>query len=621
MMKTVPGNRPLSGALTTTVRRVMEEGGLHALFQPIVHLRKCEILGHEALIRGPEGSALHLPMALLDAAARENLSIGFELQCVEVALTEWGRLGRAGAIFVNMSADAFVHCTSDSVPCFLERILGHARVLPHTLVIELTERDSTSDGNALKRAVQTAHLMGIRLALDDFGDGHSNLRLWAELKPDFVKIDKFFTRSIASRSTNFEMVRAIRIVAEALGTELVAEGIETEADLRVLRDLDVSCGQGYFLGRPVRLPLDTPGRDARRVLMDGRIAVMPTPTPQARFGALRGFPIIAAPVIHPTTSNDEVATLFQRQTDLHAVAVVDAQRPIALLNRQVFLNEYARLYFREVHGRRPAIELANRSPRIVELDHDVEDLIGILTSEDQRYLNDGFVITDDGRYLGLGTGDRLVRAVTETRIEAARHANPLTFLPGNIPINLHVARLLEGTKGFVAAYVDLDNFKPFNDRYGYWRGDEVIRKVAEVLKTQVSAVRDFVGHVGGDDFIVLFQSEDWARRCREIMRVFASQALAFYDEAERSAGGLQARDRHGIERMFPFIGLSIGAVCVAGDRLARAAHRVEDVANAAAIAKHRAKASPSSMAVLSLADESGERPGYEPAAALDAARQ
>ena len=579
--------------------RLIENHGLHPVFQPLVKLRQGEVFGHEALIRGPVDSALHMPVDLLAAAARESLEIEFELRCVATALEAWGRLAQPGRLFVNMSADALARCTLGHVranaPCLLERMLTTSHVAPRMLVVELTEREPSTDMAALKRAIQVAHTLGIHIALDDFGDGHSSLRLWAELKPDFVKIDKFFTRAIATTSENFEMVRAIRRIAEAFGTQLVAEGIETGDDLRVLRDLDVGYGQGYFLGRPMPAPVDRPLAEAVDVLVDGRIAVMPNPTTQARSGALRGFPIVQAPEIGATTTNDEVAALFQRRLDLHAVAVVENGRPVALINRQEFMNEYARLYFREVHGRRSAIDFANRSPRIVELDHDVEELIGILTSDDQRYLSDGFIITDAGRYLGLGTGDRLVRAVTETRIEAARHANPLTFLPGNIPISLHIARLLASGKGFVASYVDIDHFKPFNDRYGYWRGDEVIREVADLLKANCDASHDFVGHVGGDDFIVLFQSEDWEMRCRRTIDEFVRHASSLYDEPDRAAGGIDAEERHGTRRRFPFISLSIGSVRVAPGSL----QRTEDVANAAALAKHEAKMAASGMAVLS----------------------
>ena len=105
---------------------------------------------------------------------------------------------------------------------------------------------------------------------------------------------------------------------------------------------------------------------------------------------------------------------------------------------------------------------ANCEPCLIERNHRIDELVGILTADDQRYLADGFIVTENGRYLGLGTADQLVRSVTETRIEAARHANPLTFLRGNVPISQHLDRLLKSGADFVACYADLNDLKPFN---------------------------------------------------------------------------------------------------------------------------------------------------------------
>jgi len=185
----------------------------------------------------------------------------------------------------------------------------------------------------------------------------------------------------------------------------------------------------------------------------------------------------------------------------------------------------------------------------------------------------------------MGTGDQLVRSVTETRIEAARHANPLTFLPGNIPISQHIERLLKKQAHFVACYADLNNFKPFNDHYGYWRGDEMIRLLARIAMEQCDAQRDFLGHVGGDDFILLFQSSDWRERGERIVAEFDARARALFDDDARAAGGVQAEDRYGVSRFFACTTLSIGAVRIDGSRFSSA----EDVANLAALAKHDAK--------------------------------
>jgi diguanylate cyclase (GGDEF)-like protein len=278
--------------------------------------------------------------------------------------------------------------------------------------------------------------------------------------------------------------------------------------------------------------------------------------------------------------------LFAAHPGLAALALVDdAAVPVMLVNRQRLTADYMRPFFREIYGRRPVALHGQPAPLLVDLHAGVDELAAILTSDDQRYLNDGFVITEGGHYRGLGTGEQLVRAVTEARIEAARHANPLTFLPGNIPISNHIARLLDSGRRFIACYADLNHFKPFNDIYGYWRGDEAIRLAARVITAHADTRRDFVGHVGGDDFIIVFQSEDWAQRSARISAEFNHRVRALYDADAQQRGGIEAEDRYGVMRFHPCTTLSIGAVEVTPGLL----RCPEDVANAAATAKRRAK--------------------------------
>lgn len=591
-----PAARLGSGPLA----RLMRSGGLHCVFQPLGDLREGSIFAHEALIRGPEGSALHTPDVLLDLARREGLLLDFELVCVFTALRDWGDHGAPGRLFVNISADALVH----AVELCGERRLGEAvrsfGVSARMLVFEITEHERVTDMPALREAIREVHACGARLALDDFGDGRSSLRLWSEVKPDFVKIDRYFIHDISEHPENLQMLQAIKGIADVFGTTLIAEGIETRDDLRALRDLAIPYGQGWVLGRPARTPREAIDGPALDVLQDRRVAVLPHLGQTARPGILRSLLVVQAPTVTPSSTNDEVAALLQERVDLHALAVVDGARPVALINRQQFMNHYATLYFREVHGRKPCIGFANGTPRVVELDCDVDQLVGILTSQDQRYLSDGYIVTDNGRYVGLGTGDQLVRAVTETRIEAARHANPLTFLPGNIPISMHMQRLLESGTEFVACYADLNNFKPFNDHYGYWRGDQMIRLVARLATTHCDPRRDFVGHVGGDDFMLIFQSSNWLQRCKNIVDEFAREALTLFDDGARAAGGIHAEDRHGVRRFFPCTTLAIGAV-----RIQPGIYRhAEEVANLAAVAKHEAK-----LASTGVVLHGGELPG------------
>jgi diguanylate cyclase (GGDEF)-like protein len=566
---------------------LLQSDQLHPVFQPIIHLENVAVHAHEALIRGPVGTALHTPDKLLAAAAAEGLEYEFEMACIQVQLYAWGQRRVAGRLFLNISAAVLIELLLTRGVQGIVNLLSRSGVLPRKVVLEITEHERVADMDQMSAIVQELRATGISLALDDFGDGRSSLRLWSQLRPEIVKIDKYFILNISEHPDKLKTVRALLQLAEIFETELVAEGIENPQDLRVLRDLGIAFGQGYYFGRPDVNPRTRLEAQAAAVLKEKEISVFPQANKVSPEGYLSQLNILKAPTVTAQTTNDEVATLFLTRPDLHAIAVLEGVRPIAIVNRLLFINEYAKLYYRDISGRKSCMLNANTNPRLIEKSHRVDELVGILTSEDQRYLTDGFIVTDNGRYVGLGTGDQLVRSVTETRIEAARHANPLTFLPGNIPISQHIERLLKKQSDFVACYADLNNFKPYNDCYGYWRGDEMIRLMANIAKQHCDSQRDFLGHVGGDDFILLFQSPDWRERCERMVSQFNAQAVALFDETAKLAGGIHAEDRHGVARFFPFTTVSVGAVAISGGQFFHA----EDVANLAAQAKHDAKQS------------------------------
>ncbi len=564
---------------------LLRKNALYPVFQPIASLENASIYAHEALIRGPQGTPLHTPDALLRAAADEDLDYEFEFACVIAAMQMWGTMQAPGRLFVNISANALTHFFDERGSDDLLRLVTGLGVVPRMLVLEITEHERVQDMDHLMGVVQKIRTVGMSIALDDFGDGRSSLRLWSQIKPEVVKIDKYFTKDISAHGDKLKTIQALQQIAAVFGSELVAEGIETAEDMRVLRDLGITFGQGYFLGYPDRQPSRYVSEVSQGVLKERQIAVFPELSRGAVGGQLRNLSLVPAPTVTALLTNDELAAVFLASPSLHAVAVLEQERPIGIINRALFMNEYSRLYYREVWGRKPCAAHVNLQPRVIERDHSVDELVGILTSQDQRYLTDGFVVTENGRYVGLGTGDQLVRSVTETRIEAARHANPLTFLPGNIPISQHMERLLKKKTDFVACYADLNNFKPFNDYYGYWRGDEMIRLLARIAMEQCDSQRDFLGHVGGDDFILLFQSPDWNLRCERLVDDFNLRARDMFDEAARRAGGIEAEDRYGVLRFFAFTTVSVGAVCIRGGNFTRA----EEVANLAALAKHDAK--------------------------------
>lgn len=564
------------------LQRAFLPGHLAPVYQPVFDLQDLRVVAHEGLMRMQP--MLCTPLELLDLARSQGRLGELEAHAAGVIAAGYAHPSRDVHLMVNLSSKAILQ--SEVRPDDILRALGSTGADLSRFVIEITERDIAEDVRRLAEAVAYLRARGIRVALDDFGNGHSNFEMWHELSPELVKIDRYLVDGIADSAGKLSIVRALIGVAEATGAELVAEGLERIEDLQVVRDLGIRYAQGYLLGRPQAEPAMRATLDAA-ALRDGKLRVLP----HARRAAdnrrvTAAHLLVEARPLSPDITNEELVRHFREQPDVHALPVVDADgRVLGLVNRRVFAERYGQPYARELYGRRSCTTFMHADPVHCDLAASLDSMTAVLRGEDQRYLTDGFVITDHGRYCGLGTGEALVRRVTEHRIEAARYANPLTFLPGNIPVTEHVGRLLDGGRPFVAAYCDLNHFKPFNDQYGYFRGDQMILLLAQVLQRLADATVDFTGHIGGDDFVVLYQSEDWEHRVQAGVAEFNAAARDLFDAADVVRGGLESEDRQGHRMVFPLTTLSVGvAVVPAGSRAS-----AEAVASLAAAAKRQAK--------------------------------
>jgi EAL domain-containing protein (putative c-di-GMP-specific phosphodiesterase class I)/GGDEF domain-containing protein len=565
--------------------------GLRAVFQPIVRLDSMAVVAHEGLSRPTNGLGI---LDLLDLARSKGRLGEFELLAARTVCTAFAAQDVGGRLLVNLSAHTILH--GGLKPDLLIAALSDAGVSLDRITIEITERDIVENPAELAHALGYLRARGTRIALDDFGNGHSNFEMWNELHPEVVKIDRYLVHGLAHSAEKLAIVRALCSVAETLGADLVGEGVEDAEDLRLLRELGISYAQGFLLGRPVANAVISASGEAREALRQQTVPVPPRPRgPVTQRPLQAAHLVILAPSVTLQHTNDDVAAVFAQHSEIHAVAVTDGERPLGLINRRLFTERLAQPFARELFGRKSCETFMNVSPLLCDEKQSVESMADVLRGEDQRYLTDGFIITHNGCYLGLGTGESLVRRVTELRVEAARYANPLTFLPGNIPVTEHIERLMRERRPFVAAYVDLNDFKPFNDHYGYLRGDEMIRLLAAILTARIDSERDFVGHIGGDDFMLLFQSEQWQSICRTIIAEFNERSRSLFDAGDLDLGGIHGEDRRGAKQFFPLTTVSIGAVNIQTSF----PRRPEMIATLAARAKRRAKRERSGFHVLS----------------------
>jgi GGDEF domain-containing protein len=196
-------------------------------------------------------------------------------------------------------------------------------------------------------------------------------------------------------------------------------------------------------------------------------------------------------------------------------------------------------------------------------------------------------VARDGRYLGLARSVELLHYITVERLRDAQQSNPLTLLPGNREIDTELFRLMALHVPFVVCHADIDHFKPFNDQYGYSQGDQVLLHLAGLCRSAAVPGMDFVGHPGGDDFILLMRSPDWHRRVTRVIDSFAVSGQRFYSSEHVAAGGFHGRDRDGADRMFPLMTLSVGVAMVEPDRGTSTAELLRAVSHAKQRAKSR----------------------------------
>lgn len=544
--------------LLSRLNEILSRRQLNALFQPIINMQRGEIVGYEGLIRGPSDSPLHSPMNLFKVARANNLSVEVEHMCRRVVLERFAELKLPGKLFLNVSPEMLLQPQARH-----GETLGYIHevgISPERVIIELTENQPTYDYELLREAVTHYRGMGFQIAIDDLGEGFSSLRLWSEMRPQYVKIDMHFVQGINHDPVKLQFVRSIQEIAEESGTVVIAEGIETQTELLLIRDLGIACGQGYHIARPQAAPATMLPADIAKSLNRDGVAVYPHKNAfeQTVVTALKLLRIV--PVATPDMTNSQACDIFNNDPELQVIPVVENGTPLGLITRRDLTDCFARLYSRDLYGKKPCTTFMDAAPLIADKSTSLQDLSRTIVDADRRHLTNGFIITDRGRYLGMGTGHDLMREITQMQINAARYANPLTLLPGNVPINEHIDRLLENGARFVACYADLDHFKPFNDVYGYRKGDDVIQLTGRILATQCDPDRDFIGHIGGDDFIILFQSEDWEERCHVMLNAFAATIPAHYNAEDRERGGYISEDRRGRKVFHALMSLSLGVI-------------------------------------------------------------
>jgi EAL domain-containing protein (putative c-di-GMP-specific phosphodiesterase class I)/GGDEF domain-containing protein len=545
--------------LTGLLRKVLDERSLATVFQPIFSFREGRMLGFEALVRGPEGSLIESPVDLFSAAHAAGLALELNIVCVQEILRAFSRRNLDGNLFLNMSPQLIMQRGFDQERA--GRFMQNLGVEPSRVVIELTEDYPTVDFRFVHESLMLYRAMGFRVAIDDLGEGFASLRLWSELKPEFVKADKHFVAGISHDPVKLQFLRAIQHIAETCGSLVIAEGIENAEDFRVAKDIGIACGQGYFIGRPSERPNTRLPGEAELAFADARVPVVPAARLRAGTEPTAHDFVHAVDAATPQMSIAAVLKRFAQVPTLNAIPVIGPAGLEGVVSRtQLELvaasPEAARLLSRA------CIEVADLAPIRVEADLDLAALTALLVESQARHLAEGFVILSKGRYLGMGNSRDVMRALQNSRVLAARYTNPLTLLPGQVPINEHLERLLAAQVPFTAWFVEVDQMRGLNDGAGFEKGDALIHDAARLIEAACQPGVDFAGHVAGSRFVVLMQSEDWNPRAERLLAQFPSVVEAHVPPGAAELGYFTARSRDGRDKVRPLPRLAIGILPV-----------------------------------------------------------
>lgn len=542
---------------------LVDNNELTAWFQPIFSRQTGEIYGYEALARLRNQTPENYNIAKLFAQAQAmGIISSLDMLCRENSFCRAGELGLAKTdafLYLNICPATLMH--PDHKGGLTDSLAEKCGIAKDKIILEITEQEAIRNYELFKRSVDHYRARGYKIAIDDFGAGYGGLKMLSIIEPDFVKVDRHFVTNIDEDPVKYNLVDALATVCHKLGITVIAEGIEREEELAAMSGFGIDLLQGYLLARPApelaSLRIELPAKQ-----QDGQIC------PDSIFSTCTIGNI--AKYLEPLAPEQSLMVAFQRFTEnptLHGLPIVAERRVVGMLCRMRFLEKqligpYGYGFALSTH--RAIADVLEPDFLVVESATPVEEVVRMLQARRGIHTYDDICVARNGKYVGTVAINTLLNAITEKSIQLARGSNPLTGLPGNEFIQRTVSQLISQHVHFDVCYVDIDDFKPYNDFYGFEKGDTVIKAVSRILTEVVQPYGSdrfrFVGHIGGDDFIVITRSRASLQLCQKIVERFSKMRGEFHGSSELNQGFYVARDRQGTERSFPLLSLSIGIV-------------------------------------------------------------
>lgn len=543
-------------------REILSSKKVSSVYQPIVNLKTGEVVGYEALSRGPVGTNFYSPIALIEMATKLDLLWELELLFRQKALEGIKEMRGGQMLFLNVDPNVIKspEYKTGMTQAFL-KAYGADKI---QIVFEITERTAITDYQAFQELLDNYRSQGYLIAIDDVGAGYSGLNTINQVRPNYIKIDMSLVRNIDKDTFKQSLLKAFVETSKSTHLKIIAEGIETKEELKTLILLGVDAGQGYYIQKPMAEICGISNEVNERIISYNKIANNLThySNEYHYVSNLIGCtpPIVYEPMTNCLTIKNHMGTHYE-----NSVCICEKNRPVGLVMKSKLDGCLSGQYGYALFANRPISHIMNKNPLVVDCYTPISVVAKNAMGRCDQELYDDVIVTKADQIMGLVPMKKIIEYTLMYEKNNAKEHNPLTGLPGNPIINRVLTDIVDYNNNVLVAYIDINDFKVYNDVFGFEAGDEMIGFVAEILKKQIKDVfsfSSFVGHVGGDDFVVVISGDVSAyyNLCDRILESFECNKERFFNQTHLKENRIISDDRFGIQRSFPLTSLSIVGV-------------------------------------------------------------
>lgn len=539
--------------------RIIDSKLINTVFQAVVSLKDGSVLGYEALSRGPENSTLFSPDKLFSTAERFNRLWDLELLCNTKIIEKANKMDKNKLLFINVSP-AIVN-DSRFNKGFAKALLMKHKISSESIIFEITGKACIKDYKSFRSILSIYIDEGYKIAIDNAGSGYSGIKTLAETKPNYIKIDMSIIRDVDKDSFKQAVIKAFVMISQDTSRKLIAQGIETEAELNTLIKLGVYAGQGFFLQKPCDTFKDIPKAVKEKIINLNKSLNAYYELNTHFIGQI----VKREPAFDSKTLCGMIKNYFSESAATGVCIVNEENLPVGLVMEHTLNSMLATQYGNAIFSRRSVALVMDAHALVVDYYTSLNEVSKAAMARNNEKIYDYVIVTKEGKYYGIVTIKNLLEYTTILEKNYAKELNPLTGLPGNIVIDRMLEDIISRCRDFCVLYFDLNNFKVYNDIYGFENGDKVIKFTADSIQNHINSsilYNAFVGHVGGDDFVCIIETsyENCVDICENFTDAFDKDILKFFNEEDRKNGHVMACDRNGNFDTFGLTSIAIAGM-------------------------------------------------------------